>query len=175
MRTTKITQKRSNYPSTAAPPCRRRSPVIYPDEITALYFCTIDWQKMCEDEDRQTVRKARNGKQQIYRKRKERSVIGICAVEKPWKINYRPCKGVENYIDRRHVPPKVWGADTQLSGSSPSGSRFPKPRYRQRTETDSSISSAIAIARIQTNVLFNLQLQNNDKLSLVIRMEKTCF
>lgn len=29
-------------------------------------------------------------------------------LEKPWKINYRSCKGVENYIDRRRMP-KVAG------------------------------------------------------------------
>lgn len=35
--------------------------------------------------------------------RKEGLVIGIDVVEKPWRINYRSCKGVENYIDRRQM------------------------------------------------------------------------
>lgn len=25
-------------------------------------------------------------------------------IEKPWKINYRSCKAMENYIDRRQTP-----------------------------------------------------------------------
>jgi len=44
--------------------------------------------------------KPRNGSRG---KEKGKPVIGIGAVEKPWKINYRPCKGVENYIDRRRM------------------------------------------------------------------------
>lgn len=43
-------------------------------------------------------------KRKAMRERKEGPVIGTGVVEKRWKINYRPCKGVENYIDRRRMP-----------------------------------------------------------------------
>lgn len=106
-------EKRSGDPSTTARLRRSRpAPVIYPDEIAALYSCTID----CAREDSakkrtdratdllwsvRSTRRGRGEKWKTVRERKEGPVIGICAVEKPWKINYRPCKGAENYIDRR--------------------------------------------------------------------------
>jgi len=108
-------EERSSNPSTAASPTRSRpAPVIYPDEITALYSHTIDWRKkMCgEESDRPLGAWGRwrwqAKKRKTEQKRKERPVIGIGAVEKPWKINYRPCKGVENYIDRRRLSPRRW-------------------------------------------------------------------
>lgn len=50
-------EERSSNPSTAGPPSHSRpAPVIYPDEIAALYSHTIDWRKkMCgEESDRAT-------------------------------------------------------------------------------------------------------------------------
>lgn len=108
-------EERSSDPSTTAPPSRSRpAPVIYPDEITALYSYTIDWRKkMWKESDRATdllEREADGKPRNEGRRRKEKGepVIGIGAVEKPWKINYRPCKGVENYIDRRRRRPRRW-------------------------------------------------------------------
>jgi len=92
-------EERSSNPSTAASPTRSRpAPVIYPDEITALYSYTIDWRKkMCgEESDRPLGAWGRwrwqAKKRKTEQKRKERPVIGIGAVEKPWKINYRRAK-----------------------------------------------------------------------------------
>lgn len=94
--------------------------VIYLDEIAALYSYTIDWRtKMCGEENdraRPTFLNAIESQERELREgwwktegdatvgRKGGPVIGIDAIEKPWKINYRSCKRVENYIDRRQMP-----------------------------------------------------------------------
>lgn len=63
------------------------------------------------------VRGERQAEKRGVKRRKEKGepVIGIGAVEKPWKINYRPCKGVENYIDRRCRRPRRWLAPSPPS------------------------------------------------------------
>lgn len=68
----------------------------------------------CEEEERGGA----GEKRKTVWERKEGPVIGICAVEKPWKINYRPCKGAENYIDRRRAR-KVFGTLRFPSSSLP--------------------------------------------------------
>lgn len=87
------------------------------------------------------------------KERKEGPVIGIGAVEKPWKINYRPCKGVENYIDRRRVNPH----EDDWHSPPPFFESAERP-YRWRAGTDPLTAISSVADCLNGQILFDTQL-----------------